>query len=422
MNAVSQSLVIWRSSIQAYSDIVASAMVGSLRAERRDVCSYLSKLLRAKEFRSFCNELHPRYFDVIRRFVEGVSPDILVRELFGASGIPGDVKLTPDSSLQAISKLYTQYLSAQLLAQDPFCVDELSFREALKVASAISTSHRYIDQPALLNALEAVEQDSALLFKTKYKNFNYILGGGLRTRRLYTIGGAPGVGKSGMLLNFFIDGCLNEVPSTYITIENSIEETQRRIISYLTQYDLSMLYFDRPGVREEVLMRLDSVKHLTDKINTYGKILETPSITLDEIRNRMQENETKLLVLDYLNLVTHSVWRDTSKDLEDLTINLARSSKEFDNAIITACQLNRGAIQAAEPDESHVGESFGIVKASDMFCTLYPHRSTEATSEVSETSSSKTSMMTFQIAKSRFTGLGKIPLACQKGTVQFNEL
>lgn len=420
-NTLNPSLDIWRKNVLQYSDLLEQAMFMILQSERRDVATYFTKLLKHRDFQTFCNELHGKFHPILQRFISGESKTILERELFGSSFSDIQTDLTTESAIQALSKFYAQYLSSKLLSQDPFSTDEHGYRESLKAATSIASSHRLIEKPALGDALSAVEQDSALVYRTKFKTFNFLLGGGIRSRRLYTIGGAPGVGKSGFLLNMFLDACRNKTKAVYVSLENSIEETQRRILAHLAQYDLSMLYFDRPGTREDVLARLEEYKEVIEQINEYGTIIETSSTTLDEIRGTVQEHKPKLLCLDYLNLITHIVHRDLAKDLEDLTMGLARMSKEEHLATITACQLNRGAIQAEDPDESHVGESFGIVKASDMFCTLYPYRQKE-TDSGAELQDANAQQMVFKIAKSRFTGLSQIPLKVKKNIIQFEEL
>jgi len=414
---MNQALNLWRKNASSYSDIIEQSISQILKAERRDVASYFTKLLKSKEFVAFCKELNVKFHDILQRFVNGESPMILERELFGLESLDFKSDLDTDAAIRTLSKFYAQYLSARLLEEDPFRIDEHSYRDILKSATSIASSHRVIEKPALQDALAAIEQDSELLYKTKFKMFNFFLGGGVRSRRLYTIGGAPGVGKSGFLLNMFLDACINETPAMYISLENSIEETQRRIVAHLAEYDLSMLYFDRPGVREDVIARLKACEDVIQRINKYGTIIETSSTTLDEIKTMVQSTKVKALYLDYLNLITHVVHRDLPKDLEDLTMGLARLSKDEHIAIFTACQLNRGAIQAADPDESHVGESFGIVKASDMFCTLYPYRPKD--NDDAEASSMQ---MVFRIAKSRFTGLGQIPILAKKHLVHFDEL
>jgi replicative DNA helicase len=422
-----QALTIWRKKVSLYEDLLEQIMVGILRAERRDVSSYFTKLLSQPTFKRFCSELHHKLHDVLQRFVAGESVVVLERELFGLTGAVERTDIESTSALNAFSKFYSQYVSADLLDKDPFKTDELDFRETLKAAQSLTSSARYIDKPALEDALQSVENDSALLYRTKFKQLNFMLGNGIRTRRLYTIGAAPGVGKSALLLNMFMDACLNGVPSVYVSLENSFEETQRRIIAHLAQYDLSTLYFDRPGVREDVLERLELQKEKIAKLNKYGSIIEASSMTIEELKGLIQEKNTQVLFLDYLNLITHVIYRDRTKDLEDLTMCLARMSKDYHIAIITACQLNRGAIQAKDPDESSVGDSFGIVKASDIFFTLYPFKGSEG-DDGSDTGDDKTAdgnlsdlQMVLRIAKSRFTALGKVPLIARKKMMTFQE-
>jgi len=417
-----QSLQLWRRKLQAYDELVEQVVVGVLRSERRDISAYLTKLMSQKPFRKFCYELYPKLYDTLTRFVGGEACAILEHELFGNSLVLSQTTIDSASALASFSKFYAAYLSACVLGDDPFNVDVDNYRDSIKAAVTLTSATRYIDRPALHEALNSVEQDSALIYRTKFKQLNFVLGGGLRSRRLYTIGGAPGVGKSGLLLNHFMDACLNGVDSVYISLENSFEETQRRILAYLAEYDLSQLYFDRPGVRETVLERLEARKEAIHNINTHGTIIETSSMTVDEIRGVLQEKKPQVLVLDYLNLVSHVVFRDKANDLEDLTITLARIAKEYHIAVITACQLNRGAIQAKEPDESNVGDSFGIVKASDIFFTLFPFRPADSNDSSAAVDDFKELQMVLKIAKSRFTALGRFPLIARKNIVSFNEL
>ena len=427
------ALQIWRKNATLYGDFISQAMIGVLRSDRRELATYITKLSRSKEFRRFCGELNPAFFDILVRFIQGESRAILERELFGASAVLAKLDVTSDQSVKLLSKLYAQYLSANLLDNDPFKGDEVAFRDNLKVATSLSSSHRRIEEPTFGNGnvVESLKGDSAMLYKTRFRTLNHFFGGGLRARRLYTIGGAPGVGKSAMLLNMFVDAAWNCADAVYVTLENSIEETRRRMVANLLNMDLSTLFLDQEETQIELARRLEQYKDHIARIDKFGTVVELTSITIDEIREIIEERRPKVLVLDYLNLITHVVYRDIAKDLEDLTMSLARLAKEYHIAIITACQLNRGALQVPEPDESHVGESFGIVKATDIFFTLYPYRGkddqkdaevADPRTETRQVEASSAVPMVLRIAKSRFTPLGQVPLICRKNVVYFTEV
>lgn len=424
--AQSASMGIWRNQIITYRDYLNRVLLGLVHASHRDYSAGVGKLIEHPEFRRFCNELHENLYDSLNRYMAGEDVAVLERELFPASGILEEKPMEAEVAFKAITRLYTQYIAAEALSSDPFKADSLQYKSLIQAATTLPTSTRVVERAAFQDALLSVDQDSALLYRTKFQHFNHLLGGGLRARRLYTVGGAPGVGKSIYLLNMFIDACLNGVPAVYLSLENSVEETQRRLIAHLAEYDLGNLYFDRPGVREEVVGKLDAVKDQIEKLNKYGTIIEMGGVTLQEIHSILVEKEPGVFLLDYLNLVDHNVYGNKPKDLEDLTTQLARASKQHNNAIVTACQLNRDAISAKDPDETTVGESWGIVKSSDMFATLYHHRINEKTKEQDEEhfpeACDVTKVMYYSIVKSRFTPTGKIPMYAHKEYVKLVSL
>lgn len=408
----------WVSTITPYGDAIFYTMLGVISANRREYSSHITKLLVQKDFKNFCRVLNPKlYTSLQRRFIEDVRAEILIIEMFGNNSFSSDSLIGPESAMDNFARLYAGYLSAVVAGQDPFAVDVTNFRDGIKSISELDSKHRFIRKSAFADIDDALKNDSGLIYKTKWRTFNFFFSGGLRSRRLYTIGGAPGVGKSGMLLNFFVDACLNGVKATYITLENSVEETQRRVVAHLTSTDLSRLYADCKGMEEEIAERrvLSAAKEAL--IDQNGAIIDSAFLELREIRAELENNAPKVLILDYLNLVAHKPFRDTPKDLEDLTISLARLAKEFDCAIITACQLNRSAIVAIDPDETNVGDSFGIVKASDVFFTLYQYKLKDG-----EASEFPERQMVLKIAKSRFSGLGQMPIYARKEMCQFNEV
>lgn len=421
----SPAFSIWNANFQKHHDYILEIVNGILNAPKRDFLSGISRLLKQREFHEFCREIDENLIEVLKRYAQNEDSKVLVIDFFGSSSILERQIMDPEVAFRALLKIYTQYLGVRILSESPFKADPVEFKSLVETISDLPSTSRFVERRATEDVLKSLQEDSEYIYTTKFRELNYILGRGLRSRRLYTIGGAPGVGKSMILLNFFIDAALGGVPVTYLTLENTIEETQRRIVANILEYDLRRLYFDDPDVRDEVSEKMSSEEYSKTfaKLDRFGTLIEVKNPSLNEILSILNERKPKLYIIDYLNLISYSPYKNVTKDLEELTLTLENASKWNNCAIVTACQLNRQACAAKDPDETTVGESFGIVKASSLFATFYREKADEEVDDEvqDDEECDPREKMVLNIVKSRFTPLHKIYLRGRKEYARIEE-
>jgi len=131
-----------------------------------------------------------------------------------------------------MSKLKTEYIckdcgykSLKLIGKCPNCGSWESFEESQSknISSNRNDNQRQYSKPILLS--EAPQAENTI-FKTQFKEFNRVLGGGVVSGSFVLLGGDPGIGKSTLL----IQACsqLQDINKIYITGEESLPQIRMR--------------------------------------------------------------------------------------------------------------------------------------------------------------------------------------------------
>lgn len=401
-------------------------LAGCLLTDESISVPYFERLTSSRLFTSFCKLFHDKALTVVDAIKRGDDRQLVLSSLFAGRDIVDnfqELENSPTYYVRMFGKLFVQYLSVRTLKANATDVDEDRISELIKVASEFpkAEAKKTLTVLASREALfKYLREASPLIYETKFETLNHILGGGLRSKRLYVVGGSSGVGKSHFLIDFFIDACSKRIKSIYITIENSAEESQHRVLSNLTEIDSTKLFIDSPGKEKYIEEKLSQVESVVKTLRENGRIIEAVYCTVADVERELKKHRPKIVFIDYLNIMTHNVMRDNrARDLEDLTLCLHRLAVAYDIAIVTACQQNREAVRMNNPDEATVGESFGIVKASDMFFILYhPKFRGERNGEDDDNKPE----IILKVSKSRISRKTKIFLKVRKDISKFREM
>jgi replicative DNA helicase len=105
---------------------------------------------------------------------------------------------------------------------------------------------------------------------------------------------------------------------------------------------------------------------------------DSPNLTMMEIRSKArrlrQRNDLKLIVIDYLQLMTGNKKAESrQQEVSELSRNLKLLAKELEVPVIAMSQLNRGAEQRTDkkPQLSDLRESGSIEQDADMVILLH---------------------------------------------------
>jgi replicative DNA helicase len=242
-------------------------------------------------------------------------------------------------------------------------------------------------------------QDRMKMLKTGIYGLNVFLAPAYLSKRLYMYLAFPGGGKSQILLKSALDikkynehvkaKDPNKRPCvTFITMENSIEETIERIFNMVASQDDIRNFTPDQVIKK---LRNNGKLTLTDKnnINIIIKYYPNRSISTNDLYGIIQElddggDETIALILDYVKRIAPAESAPSEKEeLKNITNELKNLATYYDIPVITAQQLNRvassvvdTALQAKKEDVTKligrdgVAGAWEIIENSDWVCVL----------------------------------------------------
>jgi replicative DNA helicase len=216
-------------------------------------------------------------------------------------------------------------------------------------------------QPTL-DEIEAIGAQGGLMtgVPTGFADLDSLLNG-LHPGQLIVVAGRPGLGKSAASLDFARHASIRHgLASAIFSLEMSKVEIVMRVLAAESRVPLHVL---RSGQLSD-----DDWTRLARRMGEISEaplfIDDTPNMTLMEIRAKArrlrQRHDLKLLVVDYLQLMT-SPRRVESRQQEvsDLSRGLKLLAKEINCPVIAVAQLNRGPEQRTDkrPQLSDLRES-----------------------------------------------------------------
>ncbi len=229
------------------------------------------------------------------------------------------------------------------------------------------------------------------------KSWDTMLGSGFRDKTLSAFASASGVGKSAAMVDFAVRFLLKGEDVVILSLEMAESEFYKRIYANLYDIDIQAI----PSMEKQVLkMKYDQVK------GSIGRLIikEFPAggltpLGIDSYLAKL-ENERNIkrpvLFVDYLGLLGS----DRIKNMDNSYAYFGSISEELraiaqkrSLKIITALQLNRGAINNLETDQSALSESMRILMTLDFMAIL------AQTPEMKEQGKLK-----INIVKNRFSG------------------
>lgn len=233
---------------------------------------------------------------------------------------------------------------------------------------------------------------------------------------LVIVAGRPAMGKSICALAFALNPAIRDkIPTAIFSLEMSNEQLVGRAQSNLSEIDSSRI-IKKQLTMEEIDLIEQRCKEL-DNAPIY--IDDTPSLSLLELkaksRKLVREKGVKLIVIDYLQLMTVDTNKNGNRELEVSTISrgLKALAKELDVPIIALSQLNR-AVEARtdkKPLLSDLRESGSIEQDADMviFCFRPEYYGINSYEMGVETMDSE-GLMILIVAKHRAGQLGELRL------------
>lgn len=245
------------------------------------------------------------------------------------------------------------------------------------------------------------------------------LTGGLHGGQMIVIAARPGVGKSTLALDIARSAAIHHHMATvFFSLEMSRTELAMRILS--AEGKISMGRLKKGDLDTEGWTNLATLQGRIDSAPLF--IDDSPNMTLMEIRAKCrrlkQRNDLKLVVLDYLQLMSSGKKVESrQQEVSEFSRSLKLLAKELDVPVIALSQLNRGSEQRTDkrPMVSDLRESGSIEQDADMVILL--HRE-----DMYNPESERVGEADMIIAKHRGGPTRTIPLAFSGKYSRFNNM
>ena len=245
------------------------------------------------------------------------------------------------------------------------------------------------------------------------------LTGGLHGGQMIVIAARPGVGKSTLALDIARSAAIHhQMTTVFFSLEMSRTELAMRILS--AEGKISMGRLKKGDLDTEGWTNLATLQGRIDSAPLF--IDDSPNMTLMEIRAKCrrlkQRNDLKLVVLDYLQLMSSGKKVESrQQEVSEFSRSLKLLAKELDVPVIALSQLNRGSEQRTDkrPMVSDLRESGSIEQDADMVILL--HRE-----DMYNPDSERVGEADMIIAKHRGGPTRTIPLAFSGKFSRFNNM
>lgn len=190
---------------------------------------------------------------------------------------------------------------------------------------------------------------------------------------LIIVGGRPSMGKSALMFQLALN-VSKDLPVHVFSLEMSQESIVRRLISNLIRCpiaDIQRGFIDRSTL-EEAKESLKDYEYIID--DTAGLGVEE---LCDRARSRSRDHHTRLIVIDYLQLLKTEKGHSKDSEIGEITKTLKALAKELRCPVIVGSQLNRQCeIRGASTGDyrpllSDLRESGNIEQDADIILAVH---------------------------------------------------
>jgi archaellum biogenesis ATPase FlaH len=264
--------------------------------------------------------------------------------------------------------------SADLLDKSDYGAVEVMIKEAVQIGLARDMGTDYFADPR--GRLLGIKDKNGQI-STGWPSMDRRLFGGMNRGELNIFAGGSGAGKSLFLANLGVNWALQGLNVVYLTLELSEALVSMRIDSMLTGISTKEIFRDLDDVEMKVKMIGKKSGMLQVKYMPSGK-------TANDLRAYLKEYEIKvgkkvdILLVDYLDLLMPVSKKISPADLfikdKYVSEELRNLAVEKNCVLVTAAQLNRGAVEEVEFDHSHISGGLSKIQTADNVFGIFTSR------------------------------------------------
>jgi archaellum biogenesis ATPase FlaH len=264
--------------------------------------------------------------------------------------------------------------SADLLEKSDYGAVEVMIKEAVQIGLARDMGTDYFADPR--GRLLGIKDKNGQI-STGWPSMDRRLFGGMNRGELNIFAGGSGAGKSLFLANLGVNWALQGLNVVYLTLELSEALVSMRIDSMITGISTKEIFRDLDDVEMKVKIIGKKSGLLQVKYMPSGK-------TSNDLRAYLKEYEIKvgkkvdILLVDYLDLLMPVSKKISPADLfikdKYVSEELRNLAVEKNCVLVTAAQLNRGAVEEVEFDHSHISGGLSKIQTADNVFGIFTSR------------------------------------------------
>jgi replicative DNA helicase len=261
--------------------------------------------------------------------------------------------------------------STDLLESKDYGTVEVKIKEASQIGLVKDLGLDYYDNPK--ERLEWIKNQAGAI-STGWQAMDRKLYGGLNRGELTFFAGGSGAGKSLFLQNLALNWSQSGLNTVLISLELSEQLCSMRLDSMISGYGTS-----------EVMKNIDDVDL---KVRTKGKGAGklrvkqlTNGVTSNDIQAFLREYEIQsgvqvdAVIIDYLDLMMPVSNKVNPGDLfikdKYVSEELRNLAVEWNVLMVTASQLNRGAVEEIEFDHHHIAGGISKIQTADNVIGIF---------------------------------------------------
>ena len=264
--------------------------------------------------------------------------------------------------------------SADHLEKGNYGPVEKLIKDAVQISLTRDLGTDYFEDPrARLLALK----DNNGQVSTGWPGLDRKLFGGFNKGELNIFAGGSGSGKSLFLQNLSVNWAEKALNGVYITLELSENLCAMRIDSMISEIPSKHIFKDLDTL--EMKIKMAQKKSGTLRL----KYMPAQS-NINDIRSYVKELQIQtgvkldFVCVDYLDLLMPVTAKVSPNDqfIKDKYVSeeLRNLAKELDVVLVTASQLNRGAVEEIEFDHSHIAGGISKINTADNVFGIFTSR------------------------------------------------
>jgi replicative DNA helicase len=288
-------------------------------------------------------------------------------------------------------------------------------QDALNVSFDVTVGHNYLQDAA--ERFDAyTKKDECIPFDLQ--RLNDVTKGGMKRKSLSSVCAQSGGGKSIFMTHTAASTLKQGKNVLYITLEMSEERIAERIDANLMNIAVDSI---KNLGKDNFVTKVENIAAKTHG-KLYIKEYPTGSAHSGHFRGLLEELKTKqnfkpdLVIVDYLGICASSRMRmggsvNTYSYIKSIAEELRGLAVEYDVAMLTGVQLNRGGFENSDVDLANTADSMGIAMTMDLMFALI---ATEELNDLNQT--------IVKVLKNRYGELTKFIVGLDKPKMMFYDV